>query len=87
MASSAEKWVQQGLKQGERQVLLRLVHRRFSEATAQQSEILLVRITELTQLEDLSEVLLECEDGAAWLHRLQEAVRKASTIHVVHNGL
>ena len=79
MASIAEKWVQQGLQQGleqgERQVLLRLVRRRFGEATAQQSEILLVRITKLTQLEDLSEALLECEDGAAWLHRLRAAVQ------------
>jgi predicted transposase/invertase (TIGR01784 family) len=78
MASIAEKWVQQGLEQGERQVLLRLVRRRFGEATAQQSEILLVRITELTQLEDLGEALLECEDGAAWLHRLQAAVQGSS---------
>ena len=76
MATIAEKWVQQGLEQGGRQVLLRLVRRRFGEAIAQQSEILLARTTALTQLEDLGEVLLECENGEDWLSRLQVVVQE-----------
>jgi predicted transposase/invertase (TIGR01784 family) len=76
MATIAEKWVQQGLEQGERQVLLRQVHHRFGEAIARQSETLLVQISDPAQLEDLGEVLLECEDGTAWLHRLQAAVQQ-----------
>jgi hypothetical protein len=78
MASIAEKWVQQGLGQGERQVLLRQVRHRFGEAIARQSEMLLAQISDPAQLEDLGEVLLECEDEAAWLHRLQAAVQRSS---------
>jgi hypothetical protein len=86
MATIAEKWVQQGLEQrlqqgleqGERQVLLRLVRRRFGEAIARQSETLLAQISDPAQLEGLGEVLLECEDGAAWLHRLQAVVQRSS---------
>jgi hypothetical protein len=76
MVTIAEKWVQQGLEQGERQVLVRLMRHRFGEAIAQQSEILLARTTALTQLEDLSEVLLECENGEDWLSRLQVVVQE-----------
>jgi flagellar biosynthesis/type III secretory pathway protein FliH len=92
MATIAEKWVQQGLEQGleqglqqgleqgleqgERQVLLRQVRHRFGEAIARQSEVLLAQISDPAQLEDLGEVLLECEDGTAWLHRLQAAVQQ-----------
>jgi hypothetical protein len=36
MATPAEQWIQEGLEQGERKVLLRQVHRRFGEAAAQQ---------------------------------------------------
>jgi predicted transposase/invertase (TIGR01784 family) len=75
MATPAEQWIQEGLQkgleQGERQMLLRLVRRRFSELTAQQSEGLLVKITDLTRLEDLGGALLECRDEAEWLNRLQ----------------
>lgn len=90
MATIAEKWVQQGLEQGlqqgleqgleqgERQVLLRFVRRRFGEAIARQSETLLAQISDPAQLEGLGEVLLECEDGAAWLHRLQAVVQRSS---------
>jgi hypothetical protein len=81
MATIAEKWVQQGLQQGleqgERQVLLRLVRRRFGEAIARQSETLLAQISDPAQLENLGEMLLECEDGTAWLHRLQAAVQRS----------
>jgi hypothetical protein len=56
-------------------VLLRQVRRRFGEAAAQQSERLLVMITDPAQLEDLGEMLLECKDGAAWLNRLQAAAQ------------
>ncbi len=56
-------------------MLLRQVRRRFGEAAAQQSERLLVMITDPAQLEDLGEMLLECKDGAAWLNRLQAAAQ------------
>jgi Domain of unknown function (DUF4351) len=75
MATPAEQWIQEGLEQGERKVLLRQVRRRFGEAAAQQSERLLVMITDPAQLEDLGEMLLECKDGAAWLTRLQAAAQ------------
>ena len=41
---------------------LRQVRRRFGEV-AHQGKALLIRITDLTQLEDLGEALPECEDG------------------------
>jgi hypothetical protein len=75
MATPAEQWIQEGLEQGERKVLLRQVHRRFGEAAAQQSEKLLVMITDPTQLEDLGETLLEYRDGVVWLNRLQAAAQ------------
>jgi hypothetical protein len=46
MATPAEQWIQEGMEQGERKVLLRQVHRRFGEAAAQQSERLLAKITD-----------------------------------------
>jgi hypothetical protein len=75
MATSAEQWIQEGLEQGERKVLLRQVRRRFGEAAVQQSERLLAKITDPAQLEDLGEMLLECKDEATWLNRLQAAAR------------
>jgi uncharacterized protein DUF4351 len=78
MASIAEKWVQQGLEQGERQVLLRQARHRFGETIARQSEMLLAQISDPAQLENLDEALLECEDEAAWLHRLQAVVQRSS---------
>jgi hypothetical protein len=67
---------QQGLQQGldfERQLLLRLVRRRFGEAVASSSAPVLARIAEPAVLEDLGEALLDCADGAAWLARLDSA--------------
>jgi Domain of unknown function (DUF4351) len=64
-----------GIGKGERKVLLRQVRRRFGEAAAQQSERLLVMITAPAQLEDLGEMLLECEDEATWLNQLQAAAQ------------
>jgi Putative transposase, YhgA-like len=82
MATPAEQWIQEGLIKGiqeglerERQLLLRMVRRRFGETTAQQSQGLLARVTDASRLEDLGEVLLECENGEDWLNRL-EAVLK-----------
>jgi hypothetical protein len=69
------KGIQEGLER-ERQLLLRMVRRRFGETTAQQSQGLLARVTDASRLEDLGEVLLECENGEDWLNRL-EAVLNA----------
>lgn len=82
MATPAEQWIQEGLIKGiqeglerERRLLLRMVRRRFGEPTAQQSQGLLARVTDASRLEDLGEVLLECENGEDWLNRLQAAVQ------------
>ena len=69
--SSVERiGLQRGLQQGldsERQLLLRLVRRRFGEAAATASAPRLARIAAPAVLEDLGEALLDCADGAAWL--------------------
>ncbi len=64
---------QRSLERGlnaERQLLLRLVRRRFGETVAADSAPRLAQITEPMVLEDLGEALLDCADGAAWLARL-----------------
>lgn len=83
MATPAEQWrqegvqqglqqgLQQGFQQGERQMLVKQVRRRFGEDTAQQSEVLLTKITDPAKLEDLGEILVECTDAVDWLNRLQ----------------
>jgi hypothetical protein len=38
----------------------------------------LAQISDPAQLEGLGEALLECEDEAAWLHRLQAVVQRSS---------
>jgi hypothetical protein len=69
---------QEGLQQGldsERQLLLRMVRRRFGEAVAASSAPWLAQISEPPVLEDLGEILLDCADGEAWLARLSTAGR------------
>lgn len=68
-----QEGLQQGLQQGldfERQLLLRMVRRRFGEAVAASSTPWLAQISEPAVLEDLGEALLDCADGEAWLARL-----------------
>ncbi|MDG4595660.1 MAG: transposase [Candidatus Contendobacter sp.] len=71
--------LQQGLQQGlysEWRMLLRLIHRRLSEAVADQSALMLERIEQPTMFEDLGEELFNCVDDAAWLARLNAVVGK-----------
>jgi len=65
--------LQQGLQQGERRLLLRQIHRRFSEAVATQSAPALEQIEQLSVFEALGEELFDCADEAAWLARLRAA--------------
>ena len=81
MMTIAEQWVQEGLERGrqegrqeglnsERQLVLRLVQRRFGVGVVAQSRMLLEGVTEPAVLEELGEVLLDCADGEAWLAAL-----------------
>lgn len=77
MMTIAERWVQEGRQEGlnsERQLLLRLVRRRFG-AAAERSQALLECIAEPAVLEELGEVLLDCVDGEAWLAALARRVQ------------
>jgi hypothetical protein len=68
---------QEGRQEGlhsERQLLLRLVRRRFGAEAAERSQALLERIAEPTVLEELGEAVLDCADGAAWLAVLARRV-------------
>ena len=85
MMTIAEQWVQEGRQEGwqkgrqegrqeglnsERQLLLRLVRRRFGAMVVERSGALLERIAEPAALEELGEVVLDCGDGEAWLAAL-----------------
>jgi hypothetical protein len=77
MARGMEKGIEKGIEKGlesERRALLRLVRRRFGEATAEHSAPRLARITQPTLLEDLFEDLFDCADEHAWLSRLDAAL-------------
>jgi hypothetical protein len=70
MMTIAEPWVQEGRQEGlnsERQLLPRLVRRRFGEAVAERSRGLPRRVEETVILEELGEALLDGADGEAWL--------------------
>jgi hypothetical protein len=80
-----QQWKQEGLQQGrqegrqeglhsERQLLLRLVRRRFSDDAMERSRMLLAQIENPAVLEELGEMVLDCADGEAWLARLNAAV-------------
>lgn len=82
MMTIADQWVQQGWEKGwqqglesERQLVLRMVRRKFGPAAMEQSRALLETITESTVLEDLGEGILDCADGAAWLAMLARQAR------------
>ena len=64
-----QKGRQEGLN-SERQLVLRLVRRRFGAAVMEQSRTGLEGITEPAALEELGEMLLDCADGEAWLAAL-----------------
>lgn len=66
MMTIAEQWVQEGRQEGlnsERQLVLRLVRRRFGAAVMERSGALLERIAEPAVLEELGEGVLDCADG------------------------
>lgn len=82
MMTIAEQWVQEGLEKGlekgrqegrqeglrsERQLLLRLVQKRFGAAVMERSRSLPEAVEDLAVLEELGEGVLDCADGAAWL--------------------
>jgi hypothetical protein len=74
MMTIAEQWEQQGREKGhqeglnsERQLLPRLVRRRFGEAVAERSRGLPQRVEETVLLEELGEGVLDGADGEAWL--------------------
>jgi hypothetical protein len=82
MTTIAEQWVHEGRLEGrleglhsERQLVLRLVRKRFGEAVMEQSRVLLEQVEGMAVLEELGEAVLNCADGDAWLALL---VRRAS---------
>ncbi len=71
-----EQGREQGLQQGReatRHLLTRLVRRRFGATTAEQTQPLLARISDLGQLEELGDQLLVCADGDEWMQTLRSA--------------
>jgi len=85
MMTIAEQWVQEGWQKGqqagrqegrqeglcsERQLLLRLVQKRFGAMVTEQSRGLLDSIEASAVLEELGEGVLDCADGEAWLAML-----------------
>lgn len=60
---------QEGLR-SERQLLLRLVQKRFGAAVMERSRSLLEAVEDLAALEELGEGVLDGADGAAWLAML-----------------
>jgi len=77
MMTIAEQWVQEGRQEGrqeglnsERQLLLRLVQKRFGAGVMERSRSLLEAVENWVVLEELGEMLLDCADGEAWLAAL-----------------
>ena len=58
----------------ERQLLLRLVRKRFGAEAMERSRPLLDVVEELAALEVLGEGVLDCADGEAWLAMLARRV-------------
>lgn len=61
--------------ESERRMLLRLIHRRFGEAHAEQSAPMLEQIQQPVVFEDLGEALFDCVDEQAWLARINAAAQ------------
>lgn len=59
----------------QRQLLLRLVRKRFNAGVMEHSRPLLGAIAEMKVLEDLAEALLDCADGEAWLAMLERRIK------------
>ncbi len=77
-----EEGREEGRKEGreevldsERQLLLRLVGKRFNAEVMEYSRPLLGAIAEMKVLEDLAEALLDCADGEAWLAMLTRRIK------------
>jgi hypothetical protein len=62
----------------ERQLLLRLIRKRFGPAVGGQSQPLLGHITDAQPLEDLGEALLDSPDGATWLQVLGHTAERTA---------
>ena len=65
---------QKGLEQGraaERQLLLRQTRKRFGDTSAEAIAPLLAQIQDTAVLEDLGDLLLDCETAALWLAAVQ----------------
>jgi hypothetical protein len=70
-----------GIRKGradERQLLLRLIRKRFGAEVAGQSQPFLERITDAQPLEDLGEALLDSPDGATWLQILADTAERTA---------
>jgi hypothetical protein len=73
--------IRKGRAQGmahERQLLLRLIRKRFGPEVAGQSQPLLERITDAQPLEDLGEALLDSADGPTWLQILADTAERTA---------
>jgi hypothetical protein len=71
----------QGVAEGmahERQLLVRLIRKRFGQEIAGESQPLLDRITDAQPLEDLGEALLDSPDGVTWLQILADTAERAA---------
>ena len=66
----------EGAIESTRRTLLRLTHRRFGEAAAEQSKPLLARITDVDRLEQLADDVVLCTDTDAWLAALRTAAEQ-----------
>ncbi len=69
-----DQWKEEGLEQGRaatRHLLTRQVRRLFGTTTAEQTELLLARITDLQQLEELGDQLLTSANGDDWLQAVR----------------
>ena len=76
------KGIQQGLQQclqqrlaTERQLLLRMVLRRFGAKVSEQSKPLLDQIDNAQSLESLGEALIDSADSGAWLEALESTLK------------
>jgi hypothetical protein len=83
MAEGMAKGMAQGMAH-ERQLLLRLIRKRFGPEVAGQSQPFLERITDAQPLEDLGEALLDSPDGKTWLQILSDTADTSAPKPVAH---
>ncbi|WP_152485943.1 RpnC/YadD family protein [Methylohalobius crimeensis] len=79
MATFAERFTQEGIQKGvqqgiaaERDLLLRLVQKRFGEPCARRAAPLLEAVTDPDRLAEIGEWILDAEDEGTFLRRLEE---------------